>query len=88
MGNKNSGRRPNEKVIAQNLKIILDEVDPVTDRKRMMNVLRKLVESAEEGKMDAMKELFDRIEGKAVSRNEMSGPDGGDIPVSIKVSWG
>lgn len=88
MGNKNSGRKPNERVIAQNLKIILDELDPKTDRKRMMNILHKLVESAEDGKMDAMKELFDRIEGKAVSRNEMSGPDGGDIPVSISVKWG
>jgi len=60
-----SGRKPNELVVRQNLVNILDEIDPSTDRKRMINILHKLVEAAEEGKMDAIKEVFDRVDGKA-----------------------
>ena len=63
-GNANSGRKANETVIRQNLINILDEVDPSSGRKRMMNILHKLVESAEDGKMDAIKEIADRVDGK------------------------
>jgi hypothetical protein len=70
MGNRNSGRKKNEKVIAQNLAILLDEIDPVYERKRMMNVLHKLVEQSEEGDMTAMKELFDRLEGKVTQTTQ------------------
>ena len=59
-----SGRKPNELVIRQNLSNILDEIDPSTERKRLLNILHKLVEAAEEGKMDAMNTVFDRLEGK------------------------
>lgn len=87
-GNKNSGRKANEAVIRQNLLNILDEVDPSSDRKRMMKILYKLVECAEDGKMDAINAIMDRVDGKPKQVSEHSGPDGGDIPVSIKVSWG
>lgn len=83
-----SGRKANEKVIAQNLSIILDELDPSTDRRRMLNVLYKLVEQAENGDMTAMREMFDRLEGRPKTTSEVSGPDGEAIPMSIKVSWG
>ena len=47
-----------------------------------------LVEWALEGKMDAVKEIGERLDGKAKTTNEHSGPDGDAIPVSISVKWG
>lgn len=82
-----SGRKANEQVMRQNLLIILDEIDPKTERKRMLNVLEKLVANAEEGKQDAINAILDRVDGKPKERKELSGPDGGEIPIGIKVTW-
>ncbi len=87
-GNANSGRKKNEAVIRQNLVNILDELDPSTDRKRMLTILYKLVENAEQGKMDAINAIMDRVDGKPKSITEHSGPDGNDIPFSVKVTFG
>lgn len=47
----------------------------------------RLVEAAYEGDVSALKEVGDRIDGKPKATTEVSGPDGDDIPVGIKVSW-
>lgn len=83
-----SGRKANEQVIRQNLVIVLDQVDPKTQRKRMINVIHKLVENAEAGDMTAINAIMDRVDGKPKQQAEVSGPDGGDIPIGIKISFG
>lgn len=80
-----SGRKANERPIAHMLAEKLAEVGP-NNRRRMSNVLDKLVELAEEGDLGATREIFDRLEGKPKQRSEVSGPDGGAIPVT-KVEW-
>lgn len=87
-GNENSGRKANEKVIRQNLLLILDQLDEGTDRKRIVRVLEKLVSNAEEGDIQAINAIMDRVDGKPVAPKEISGPEGEAIPVAIKVSWG
>ena len=87
-GNVNSGRKPNARLMAKNLSILLDEIDPVTQRKRMIRVLKKLIENAEDGDNVAINAIMDRVDGKPATTNELSGPDGGAIPISIKVSFG
>lgn len=87
-GNVNSGRKPNERLMAKNLSILLDEIDPKTQRKRMIRVLKKLIENAEDGDNVAINAIMDRVDGKPATTNELSGPDGGAIPISIKVSFG
>lgn len=47
----------------------------------------RVCEAAAEGDMQAAKEIGDRLDGKPKQTQEVSGPDGGDIPVGIKVSW-
>ena len=74
--------------MAKNLSILLDEIDPVTQRKRMIRVLKKLIENAEDGDNVAINAIMDRVDGKPATTNELSGPDGGAIPISIKVSFG
>lgn len=51
------------------------------DRKALDNVARALLTAAQAGDMQAIKELGDRLDGKAVQAIEASGPDGGPIPV-------
>ena len=46
-----------------------------------------LLNKAAEGDMAAMKELGDRLDGKPKQRTELSGPDGEQIPVGMKVSF-
>lgn len=47
----------------------------------------KVVEWALEGKMDALREVAERLDGKPVAPKEHSGPDGGDIPLSLNVRY-
>lgn len=47
----------------------------------------RCVEAAAEGDMQAMKEIGDRMDGKPKQQTEVSGPDGGDIPVGINVRF-
>jgi hypothetical protein len=46
-----------------------------------------LLNKAAEGDMTAIKELGDRLDGKAVQATTISGPDGEAIPVGLKVSF-
>lgn len=68
---------------------VLRRLDNVEGKPQKIERLAdNLVEWALEGKMDAVREVGERLDGKAKAQTEHSGPDGGDIPVSIKVSWG
>ena len=46
------------------------------DRKRLRNITDKLVKAAENGEPWAVKEIMDRVDGKAVQATEISGVDG------------
>lgn len=48
----------------------------------------KLVELALDGETVALKEIGDRLDGKPKQAVEASGPDGTDIPVAVKVTFG
>ena len=48
----------------------------------------KLVDMALEGDTQALKEVGDRLDGKPTQATEMSGPDGGDIPIGLSVKFG
>lgn len=46
-----------------------------------------LIDKAMEGDMTALKELGDRLEGKPAQAVSLSGPDGGEIPLSLAVKF-
>lgn len=58
-----------------------------SDSERLMRIAEVMLMKAEDGDMTAIKELGDRLDGKAVSTTELSGPNGGDIPVGIRVIY-
>ncbi len=58
----------------------------VQDAERLRRIAEKLLDSAEAGDMQAVKELGDRLDGKPGQALELSGPEGG--PVELKaVEW-
>lgn len=59
-----SGRKPNEHVFRFALTERLDEIDPVSGRKKLFSIAEKLVDMALGGDMQAIKELMDRVDGK------------------------
>lgn len=56
------------------------------DPDRLRRIAERLLAKAEEGDLGALKELGDRLDGKAVAAMEVSGPNGDPIPTEIKVT--
>ena len=76
-GNKNSSK---ENRIWGN---IIRKLAVQEDYRRLHAIAEKLYEKAAEGDMTAVKELGDRLDGKAVATTELTGLDGSDLPLSI-----
>jgi len=77
IGNTNSSK---EKRIWGNIirKLAIQE-----DYKRLHAMAEKLYEKAAEGDLGAIKEVGDRLDGKAIATTELTGLDGSDLPLSI-----
>lgn len=54
---------------------------------RMGRIVDKLFDKAEDGDLAAMREIGDRIDGKAVATTELSGLDGTQLPLGITVEY-
>lgn len=59
----------------------LEDGEPA-DMRGLRKIAVKFVNAVDEGESWAMKDLADRIDGKAAQALQLSGPDGGDIPLS------
>jgi hypothetical protein len=57
------------------------------DPEKLRKIAEKLLSMAEEGDLQAIKELGDRVDGKAKQATEISGPDGGAIPMKTVVNF-
>ena len=55
------------------------------DKKRLRNIAEKLVKAAENGDAWAIKEVIDRVDGKAVQATEISGVEG--EPLKMVIAW-
>jgi len=79
IGNTNSSK---EKRIWGNIirKLAIQE-----DYRRLHAMAEKLYEKAAEGDLGAIKEVGDRLDGKSVATQELTGPDGSDLPSGIGI---
>jgi len=66
---------------AETLKRVLIQQEAV----RLRNVAEALVSKAEGGDVSAIKEVFDRLDGKSVATQELTGPDGSNLPSGIGI---
>jgi hypothetical protein len=55
----------------------------IQNPQRLHNVADRLLALAEEGDMPAIKEVFDRLDGRSVQSTEISGPEGSAIKVDF-----
>ena len=55
------------------------------DYKRLHAMAEKLYEKAIDGDLGAAKEIGDRLDGKSVATQELTGPDGSDLPTGIGI---
>ncbi len=79
IGNTNSSK--NNRIWANTIrKLAIQE-----DYKRIHAIAEKLFEKAAEGDLGAMKEVGDRLDGKAVATQELTGPDGSNLPSGIGI---
>lgn len=79
VGNTNSSK--NNRIWANTIrKLAIQE-----DYRRIHAIAEKLYEKAAEGDLGAIKEVGDRLDGKAVATQELTGPDGSNLPSGIGI---
>ena len=79
VGNTNSNK--NNRIWANTIrKLAVQE-----DYKRIHAIAEKLYEKAIEGDLGAIKEVGDRLDGKAIATQELTGPDGSNLPSGIGI---
>ncbi len=69
----------NNRILNETLKRRLIQEEAI----RANLIVEALLSKAEEGDISAIKEVFDRMEGKAVAKQELTGADGGDLVVKV-----
>jgi hypothetical protein len=57
------------------------------NHRRLHVIAESLFEKAAEGDLGAIKEIGDRLDGKAVATTEIGGIDGADIPLNIGIKF-
>jgi len=78
--NNNKNKRP----IREAFHRALELHKPADQRVALDGIVKSLIAQAMDGDIQAAKEIFDRLEGKAVQQTEVSGLDGGEIVARIE----
>lgn len=85
---KTSGGQPNN-INAKKGRLFFDQLRKELvqeDAIKLRMIARKLVEAAQDGEPWAVKEIMDRVDGKAIQVTEMSGLDGGAIETVTSIN--
>lgn len=80
LGNKNAAK-------GSQLTALLHAALQANDRLKMRLGVEKVADAFAEGERWAIEFVFDRFEGKAVAKQEISGPDGSDLKLSIPLEF-
>jgi ribosomal protein L17 len=81
LGNAHSSK--NNRLLNQTLNRVLIQEDGIKARE----IVDALVTKAAEGDMAAIREVFDRFEGKAVARTELTGADGSALQILVGLDF-
>jgi len=57
------------------------------DHLKLRQVTEKLVDAAIEGEPWAVKEVIDRMDGKAVAIQELQGPNGAELKTAVQITF-
>lgn len=58
-----------------------------SDAERLRMIAEALLDKAASGDVSAIKELGDRLDGKAIATQEITGADGSNLPLSIGIRF-
>jgi hypothetical protein len=58
-----------------------------SDAERLRQIAEALLDKAASGDVSAIKELGDRLDGKAIATQEITGADGSNLPLSIAIDF-
>lgn len=78
-GNTNSSKI--NRLFAETIK----RIDKQSEGEYNRAIAQALIDKAMSGDMAAIKEYADRIDGKSVATQELTGPDGSDLPSGIGI---
>ena len=79
LGNKNASK---SRMFSDRLRMVLTQ-----EPHRLRTIAEQLVSKAEEGEPWAIRELMDRLEGKAIQATSIENADGSPILNNIQVSF-
>jgi hypothetical protein len=79
-GNNNAGK-------GSQLSALLRAALNANDRKKMRDGVEAVADAFSVGERWAIEFVFDRFEGKAVAKTEISGADGSPFPIGISVEY-
>jgi hypothetical protein len=77
LGNTNSNKV--NRIMNDTLRRVLIQDEAL----RARTITEALVAKAEDGDVSAIREVFDRMEGKAVAKTELSGAEGKDLVINV-----
>jgi hypothetical protein len=78
-GNTNSSKI--NRLFAETIK----RIDKQSEGEYNRAIAQALIDKAMSGDMAAIKEYADRVDGKSVATQELTGPDGSDLPSGIGI---
>lgn len=81
LGNNNSSK--NNRLWAETIRRAVVQ----GDGEALRRIADKLLAMAEDGDIQAMREIGDRLDGKPKQQTELSGPEGGAIPMQTVVNF-
>jgi hypothetical protein len=86
--NKTKGGQPGNNNAGKG-KLFYDRIrmDLVQDPKKLANIVGKLISLAEAGEAWAVKEVMDRVDGKAVATQEVTGPNGAELKTGVVITF-
>lgn len=86
----NKGGAPEGNDNAKKGKLFYDQLRKVlvqNDSFKLRKITEKFVEAAEKGEAWAVKEIMDRMDGKAVAIQEIQGPDGTQLKAGFVLTF-
>jgi hypothetical protein len=70
-------------------KLFYDRIrmDLLQDPRKLANIVGKLISLAEAGEAWAVKEVMDRVDGKAIATQEVTGPNGAELKTGVQITF-
>ena len=86
--NRTKGGQPGNNNAGKN-KLFTDRIrmDLIQSPAKLEKIVTKLLDLAQEGEAWAVKEVMDRVDGKAIATQEVTGPNGAELKTGVQITF-